>query len=320
VSTLTIGVDVGGTKVLGGVVDEDGITLAQARRDTPANDPGQTLDAIVAVVTDLAARPELAGQEVVGVGVGAAGWIDEKRSRVLFAPNLAWRDEPLRERLTQRLPYPVVVENDANAAAWAEFRFGAARAATGSAALLTIGTGIGGGIVIGGQVVRGAFGVAGEPGHMRAVPDGRACPCGRHGCLEQYASGNALLRTARERASADPAGASQLLTLAGGTVEQVTGLHVTAAARMGDPVAVAAFAEVGSWLGTGLADLAYLLDPEIMVIGGGVVDAGELLLAPTRAAYQEQLGTRKSLPVAAVVPATLGSSAGFVGAADLARR
>jgi glucokinase len=320
VSTLTIGVDVGGTKVLGGVVDEDGITFAQARRETPANDPGQTVDAIVAVVTELAARPELAGREIVGVGVGAAGWIDEKRSRVLFAPNLAFRDEPLRERLTQRLPYPVVVENDANAAAWAEFRFGAARDATGSAVLLTIGTGIGGGIVIGGQLVRGAFGIAGEPGHMRMVPDGRPCPCGRHGCFEQYASGNALLRSARERAAADPTSATQLLTLAGGPAEQVTGLHVTAAARLGDPVAVAAFADVGSWLGTGLADLAYLLDPEVMVIGGGVVDAGELLLAPTRAAYQEQLGARGTLPVAPVVPATLGSAAGFVGAADLARR
>jgi glucokinase len=314
VSTFTIGVDIGGTKVLAGVVDEDGNLLAQARRETPADDTSRTLESIVELVQQLAS-----GRDIAAVGVGAAGWIDDKRSRVLFAPNLAWRNEPLRDRLAARVLYPVVVENDANAAAWAEFRFGAARYATGSAALLTIGTGIGGGFIIGGEIIRGAFGIAGEPGHMTAVPDGRECPCGRRGCLEQYASGNALVRAARERAAADPHSAALLLDLSGGEPHNIEGPHVTQAARGGDPVALAAFGEVAGWLGAGLADLAYLLDPEVLVIGGGVIDAGDLLLEPTRVAYQAALGSRGQLPVAPVVAATLGSSAGVVGAADLAR-
>ncbi len=319
-TALTIGVDIGGTKVLGGVVDEAGTILAQARRDTPADDTSRTLDYIVEVVEELAAGPAAAGHELIGVGIGAAGWINEKRSEVLFAPNLAWRNEPLRDQLAARLRYPVVVENDANAAAWAEFRFGAAQAAAGSSVLLTIGTGIGGGIVIGGQLIRGAFGIAGEPGHVRVVPDGRPCPCGRRGCLEQYASGNALVRAAQERATEDPAGAAWLLDLAGGSPERITGPQITQAAQDGDPVARAAFAEVAGWLGAGLADLAYLIDPELIVIGGGVVDAGDLLMGPTRAAYAGQLANRGRLPVARIAAATLGSSAGFVGAADLARR
>jgi glucokinase len=315
VSTLTIGVDVGGTKVLAGVVDEDGNLLAQARRETPADDTSRTLDYIVEVVDELAMA-----REIAAVGVGAAGWIDEKRSRVLYAPNLAWRNEPLRDELAARVHFPVVVENDGNAAAWAEFRFGAARYAYGSAVLLTIGTGIGGGIIVGGEIIRGAFGIAGEPGHTMVVAGGRPCPCGRRGCLEQYASGNALVRTARERAAADPVGARHLLDLAGGKPEAIEGLQVTQAARDGDPVARAAFGEVAEWLAAGLADVAYLLDPEVIVIAGGVIDAGDLLMEPTRTAYAAALGARGTLPVAPVVAATLGSSAGVVGAADLARR
>jgi glucokinase len=313
VSTLTIGVDVGGTKVLAGVVDEDGNLLAQARRETPANDTNRTLDAIVEVVQELAV-----GREISAVGVGAAGWIDD--SRVLFAPNLAWRNEPLRDELAARVMFPVVVENDANAAAWAEFRFGAARYAAGSAILLTIGTGIGGGFIIAGEIIRGAFGIAGEPGHMTVVHDGRPCPCGRHGCLEQYASGNALVRAAREGAAADPDSAAALLNLAGGDASKIEGPQVTQAARAGDPVALGAFQQIAGWLADGLADLTYMLDPEVLVIGGGVIDAGELLMGPTRAAYTAALGTRGALPVAPVVAATLGSAAGVVGAADLARR
>ncbi len=290
-STFTVGVNVGGTKVLGGVVDEDGNVLAQARRETPADDTSRTLDYILEVIEELAST-----HEISAVGIGAAGWIDEKRSRVLFAPNLAWRNEPLRDRLAARTPYPVVVENDGNAAAWAEFRFGAARQAAGSSALVTIGTGIGGGIVVGGEIIRGAFGIAAEPGHMRSVPDGRPCPCGRHGCLEQYASGNALVRAAQERATADPSRAPSLLELVGGQVDLIDGPHVTRAARDGDAAALAAFGEIAGWLGAGLADLAYLLDPEILVIGGGVVDAGELLMEPTRAAYAAALAPAAPCP------------------------
>jgi glucokinase len=314
VSGLAIGVDIGGTKVLGGVVDAAGTVLAQARRDSAAADAPKTLEVIVEVVQELArAYP------VTGVGVGAAGWIDADRSRVLFAPNLAWRNEPLRDLVAERVGLPVIVENDANVAAWAEFRYGAAHAAANSMAMLTVGTGIGGGLVLGGQLVRGANGIAAEMGHVRAVPAGLPCGCGRQGCLEQYASGSALVRYARDVAAADPASAEVLLDLAGGTLDAVTGPLVTRAALAGDAASRAAFAEVGRWLGSGLADIVQVLDPEILVVGGGVVEAGDLLMGPTREAFVEQLAARGRLPVAPVVPAEMGNSAGVVGAADLAR-
>lgn len=312
---LTVGVDIGGTKVLGGLVDDDGQVIAQARRDTPADEVTKTLDFIVEVVTELSA-----GRQVTGVGIGAAGWFDAARSRALFAPNLAWREEPLRQRLSERLPMPVVVENDGNVAAWAEFRYGAARDAAESMVLVTVGTGIGGGIVLGGRLRTGANGMAAEPGHTRSVPDGRLCGCGRLGCLEQYASGTALVRAARERAEADPAGAARLLELAGGSVDAITGLQVTEAAQEGDPVSCAAFAEIGRWLGSGLADLVYTVDPEVLVVGGGVVEAGDLLLGPAREAFFAELPARGKLPIAPIVAAQLGNMAGVVGAADLARQ
>ena len=312
---LTIGVDIGGTKVLGGLVDDDGRVIAQARRETPADEVAKTLDSIVEMVTELSE-----GRDVTGVGIGAAGWFDVTRSRALFAPNLAWRDEPLRERIEERLPLPVVLENDGNVAAWAEFRYGAAREADESMVLVTIGTGIGGGIVLGGRLVTGANGMAAEPGHTRSVPGGRPCGCSRHGCLEQYASGTALVKAAKERAEADPSSAGRLLELSGGSVEGITGLHVTKAAHEGDKAAQEAFVEIGRWLGSGLADLAYVLDPEVLVVGGGVVEAGELLLAPTREAFFAELPARGKLPIAPIVVAQLGIMAGVVGAADLARQ
>ncbi|WFE29502.1 ROK family glucokinase [Solwaraspora sp. WMMD791] len=313
--TLTIGVDIGGTKVAGGVVDPDGEVVAQTRHDTPAEDVAKTRDVIVEVVLELAAT-----HPVTAVGIGAAGWIDALRSTVLFAPNIAWRNEPLRDYVSAAVNLPVTVENDANVAAWAEFRYGAARHATDSMVMFTVGTGIGGGIVYGGELIRGAHGIAAELGHMLAVPDGHLCGCGRHGCIEQYASGNALVRFARAGARQEPDRAGALLALAGGDAEAVTGPMVTAAARSGDPVSCEAFAQIGRWLGIGLADLAQILDPEVMVIGGGVVEAGDLLLGPAQRAYTEALAQRVRIPVAEVRAAELGNTAGVVGAADLARR
>jgi glucokinase len=313
--SLTIGVDIGGTKVLGGVVDPQGRVLVQTRRETPAADVPLTLQLIIEVVRELAAA-----YPVAAVGVGAAGWIDATRSRVLFAPNLAWRDEPLRDKVAAEVDLPVVVENDANVAAWAEFQFGAARDASDSMVLFTVGTGIGGGIVLGGELVRGAHGMAAELGHVSAVPGGHPCGCGRRGCLEQYASGTALVRFAQAAAREEPGRAAGLLELAGGDGQAVTGPMVTAAARSGDEVACAAFGEIGRWLGLGLADLVQVLDPQVLVIGGGVVDAGELLLGPARAALSAALGQRGQLPLAPVVAARMGNVAGVVGAADLARR
>jgi len=312
---LTLGVDIGGTKVLGGVVDAEGRVLAQARRDTPAADVGRTLGRIVEVITELTAR-----YEVDAVGIGAAGWIDAKRSTVLYAPNLAWRNEPLREEVARHVPVPVVVENDANVAAWAEFRFGAAVDATDSMAMFTVGTGIGGALVLGGELLRGAHGIAGELGHVTAVPDGHPCGCGKRGCIEQYASGKALVRFARARARSAPDDAAGLLAMAGGDPEKINGPMVTRAARAGDVAAQAAFTQVGHWLGGALGDLVQIVDPQVLVIGGGVIDAGELLLAPARAAYLESLAQRGRLPVGEVRAARLGNTAGVVGAADLARR
>jgi glucokinase len=312
---LTLGVDIGGTKVLGGVVDLDGTVLAQARRDTPADNPGRTLERIVEVITELSV-----GYEVEAIGIGAAGWIDAKRSTVLFAPNLAWRNEPLRDEVARHVSVPVVVENDANAAAWAEFQYGAAADATDSMVMFTVGTGIGGALVLGGELVRGAHGIAGELGHTTAVPDGYPCGCGKFGCLEQYASGNALVRFARETAARTPERATTLLDFAGGNPGAINGPMVTTAAREGDQASLDAFAAVGYWLGGGLADLVQIIDPQVLVIGGGVIDAGDLLLAPAREAYTKALAQRGRLPVGEVRGALLGNTAGLVGAADLARR
>jgi glucokinase len=312
---LTIGVDVGGTKVLGGVVDPSGEVLAQSRRATPADDTAKTLRMIAEVIIELAET-----HPVEAVGIGAAGWIDAQRSTVQFAPNLAWRNEPLRDDIAAQVRLPVVVENDANAAAWAEFEFGAGSDATDSMALFTVGTGIGGGIIVGGRLLRGAHGIAGELGHTVSIPGGRLCGCGRQGCLEQYASGTALIRFAQAAAAEDPGSAAVLLDLAAGDPGAVTGVMVTEAARQGDPAALSAFDQVGMWLGSGMADIVQVIDPEVIVIGGGVVDAGALLMNPVRAGFQKALKQRGRLPVAEVRGALMGNLAGVVGAADLARR
>ena len=313
--TLTIGVDVGGTKVAGGVVDEQGTVLAANRRETPAEDHAGTRDTIVEVAAELAQQfPQAAA-----IGIGAAAWIDAPGATVLFAPNLAWRDEPLRDYVTKAVGLPTVLENDANVAAWAEFRFGVARHAD-SMVMITVGTGIGGGIVLNGKLWRGANGIAAELGHIQSVPDGHPCGCGRLGCLEQYASGNALVRFARAGARQEPERAAKLLELAGGDPLAITGRQITEAAHAGDGVARDAFAQIGYWLGVAMADLAQSFDPEILVVGGGVVDAGDLLMVPTQTTYRDQLKQRGRFPVADLRAAETGNTAGVVGAADLARR
>jgi glucokinase len=311
--SLTIGVDVGGTKVAAGVVDERGSIVEKLRRATPSSSPARTEQVIAGAVTELLSR-----HRVQAVGLGAAGFIDEQRASVRFAPNLAWREEPLRLRVEDLIGLPVVVENDANASAWAEVRFGAARGHA-HVVFVGVGTGIGAGIVLDGRLYRGQWGMAGEPGHYRVVPDGRLCGCGNRGCWEQYASGSALVAEAREFARRSPGAAVRLLQLAGGSPDGITGSQVTQAAREGDPVAARCFATVGGWLGQGLADLAAILDPGCFVIGGGVSDAGELLLGPARAAFEKALPGGSHRHLAQIKPAQLGADAGVVGAADLAR-
>lgn len=310
---LTAGVDLGGTKIAVGVVDDEGHVLAETRRPTPRRDAAAVEAAIVEVVNDLAAD-----HPIEAVGIGAAGFVDAGRARVLFAPNLGWSDEPLRDAVQTGTGLPAVVENDANAAAWGEYRYGAGMGAE-HLVVVTVGTGIGGGVVVHGRISRGGFGAAAEIGHLRMVPGGLPCGCGQLGCWEQYASGHALVRVARALATERRAEAGLLLDLGDGTPEGVAGPHVTAAAAQGDPVAADAFAELGSWLGQGMAALAAVLDPERFVVGGGVSAAGDLLLVPARAAFLAHLTGREHRTAAAIVPAALGNTAGIVGAADLAR-
>jgi glucokinase len=310
---LTIGVDVGGTKVAAGVVDEAGAILARTRHATPSASPSDVEDVIASCVDELRE-----GHEIEAVGIGAAGFIDAERSRVLVAPNLSWRDEPLRDAVASRVGLPVVVENDANAAAWAEHRFGAGRGET-HLVLVAVGTGIGGGIVLDGQLFRGRHGIGAEFGHLQVVPAGRRCGCGQHGCWEQYCSGRALLHEAREIADVQRGFGARLLELGGGRPEGIEAREVTQAAREGDPAALECFEEIGGWLGQGLADLAAVLDPGAFVIGGGVADAGELLLGPARRVFAARLSGASARPVAEIRLAELGNDAGLVGAADLAR-
>lgn len=310
---LTIGVDIGGTKVNAGVVDDAGAVLAVTRRRTPSHHPEAVEDVIAGCVEELRRS-----HDVSAVGVGAAGFVDHASGTVLVAPNLAWRNEPLRDAVATRTGMPVVVDNDGNAAAWAEYRFGAGRGEQ-HLVLVTVGTGIGGGVVLGGVLYRGRHGVAAEFGHMQISQCGRRCGCGQHGCWEQYCSGRALLHEAREIAEVQPGYAARLLELGGGRPEGIEGPEVTAAAREGDPAALDCFEEVGRWLGQGLADLAATLDPGAFVVGGGVADAGELLLGPARRSYTQRLSATSYRPHADIRLAQLGNEAGMVGAADLAR-
>jgi glucokinase len=310
---FTAGVDIGGTKIAVGVLSPDGELVDQARQSTPVRDSDAVLEVIVELIETFQAEYEL---EAVGIGV--AGLVDETRSRVIVAPNLGWLEEPLRVQVERSVGLPAVIENDANAAAWGEYVHGAGRKRD-DLVMVTVGTGIGGGLILGKKLQRGAHGIGSEFGHLRLVPDGRLCGCGRHGCWEQYASGNALVRTARNLASDRRTEAGVLMSFGDGTPEGVEGPHVTAAARRGDVVALEAFEVTGTWLARGMVEVATLLDPDAFVIGGGVVDAGDLLLGPTRREYAAQLLARSQRPMTEILPAELGNLAGMHGAADLAR-
>ena len=310
---VTVGVDIGGTKVLAGVVDEGGKVSSTARRTTPGRRvvTSQVEDALVEAILESAADRALAG-----VGVAAAGFVDVSGERVMFAPHLPWQGEPLRDLLQRRLGCPVVLDNDANCAARAEAHHGVARGAR-SALMITMGTGIGGALLLDGQVLRGANGMAGEFGHMQVVPDGQACECGKRGCWEQYSSGNALVRNARSLMLEQP---SVLEEMSGGKPDRVTGPMVTSAAEQGDLVARRAFASVGDWLGVGTANLVAALDPEMVVIGGGVSAAGDRLLDPARSALERTLVGAAHRRIPDLVSAQLGPEAGMIGAALLVRQ
>ncbi len=308
---LAVGIDVGGTKAAGVLVDpeHEGAIVERALVETPADDAEATIRTVVGLARELIASRD----DVAAVGLGAAGMVD-LQGVLRFAPNVAWRDAPLATRIARAVGLPTTVENDANAAAWGEFRFGAGR---GSAdmLLLTVGTGIGGGIVSGGRLIRGAHGFGAEVGHIIVEPGGPRCGCGNLGCWEQVASGRAIDRLGREAAVEHP---DTLIADLAGDPRKVSGRHVTEAARRGDRIAAHIIEEVGRRLGQGIGGLVNVLDPDVVVIGGGVVEAGEPFLEAARRAYLDAVQAPAQRPDVPILAAALGNEAGAVGAADLA--
>jgi glucokinase len=318
--TWAIGVDVGGTKVVAGLVDAHGAVVAQ-RRDEHARpgDYAAVLDRITAFIDELVDEADARGQAVCeGVGVAIAAFLTADRTRIREAVNLGWPETSSADDLRARLGRAVVIENDADAAAWGEYRFGAGAGAA-CMVMVTLGTGVGGGLVTAGRLHRGGTGLAMEIGHLQVEPAGRPCPCGAHGCLEQYASGTALGRAGREGAARDPDGAAVLARLAVQEGSAITGALVARAAAAGDPVALAACEEVGRWLGLGLAQVAAVVDPSVVVVGGGAGTAHPVLLEAAREAFGANVGVPRVRPEVAFRVARLGNAAGLVGAADRAR-
>jgi glucokinase len=302
----TVGVDLGGTKCLA-VALEGGTVVAEHRVPTPVGEIA-VLDALAEVAAAVGAS------EAIGVGVGVPGLVD--RAGVLrFAPNLPGVvDLAIRAELEARLGVPVRVDNDATCAAWGERQVGAARGYD-DVILATLGTGIGGGIVAGGVLVRGTNGFAGEIGHMIVDPNGPPCPCGQRGCWERFASGGGLGRLGQAAAAAGRA--VRILELAGGDPALVHGEHVTVAAAEGDAEARAVLVELARWVALGLVNLTNAFDPRAFVLGGGLIEAGELLLGPVRTAFVSLLSSASHRPPIDIVAATLGEHAGAIGAASL---
>jgi len=302
---LAVGLDVGGTKIAAGLVGADGSVLLRERLSTPDD-----TEALFELLVDAALRLSQ-GQVDIPVGVGAAGLVSHD-GVIRYAPNISWVDEPLQQRLAERLGVAVTIDNDASAAAWGEFRVGAGSAVR-SMAMLTLGTGVGGGLVIDERLVRGASGFGSEFGHIIVDEGGPACPCGNHGCLEPLASGTAIGRIARERLAGGQVPAGSALH----RLDAVTGKAVTVAAHAGDAAAREVLATAGFWLGVGIASLCNAVDPELVVIGGGAIQAGELVLEPARRAFVERLiGAAQRRPTK-IVRASLSDDAGLVGAALL---
>jgi glucokinase len=310
-----VGIDIGGTKIAGALVDENGKIARELRVSSPIEDSSQMVEAISSVINELTAD-----HQVVGIGVAAAGFLSVDREVMFHSPNIAaWRNEPLKSRIQEKTPYPVLLENDANAAGWAEFRFGAGQDVQ-SMIMLTIGTGVGGAIISDGRLLKGGFGVGGELGHVLAIPGGRNCGCGLKGCLEPYASGTALLSAARDLAkSGDPRG--KRLRELGSENAVLNGEHVYQAIMEDDEGALAIISELGEHLGVAIGSIFVpVLDPELAVIGGGVSAVGERLLEPIRAGYAKSMPARGYRPELKIVKAQFMNQAGLIGAADLARQ
>ena len=313
-SDLAIGVDIGGTKVLGGVVDLTGKILRTFRADTPREGG----DALNQVIADVVAELQTT-HKTESIGISAAGLVSSDRQTMLGAPNIKdWDGVNIAKALHKISGINSIVENDANSAAWAERVYGAGKGQE-NIIMITVGTGLGGAAIVDGKPLRGANGTGAEFGHMRVAPGGELCGCGIRGCFEQYASGTALMRQTKAAIAKDPDSAKDLLARGNGTITGLLGNHITDAARAGDKLAIGVLENLGDWLGQGIATLAMLFDPAVVVIGGGVIDAGELLLEQARRAMMREMPFVGKHPVPEIVAAKLGNDAGLVGAADLSR-
>jgi glucokinase len=297
---VAIGVDVGGTKLVAATVTRDGRVLERRRKRTPAGRADLLVDTVDRLVADLGGT--------LPVGVGIAGLVDAG-GVVRYGPNIGVRDLPLADELSQRLGREVTVGNDATTAAWGEYLVGAATAAR-DAVMLTLGTGVGGGVIVGGRLLEGAHGFGGELGHVIVQEAGRPCPCGNLGCLEAYASGTAIGLTARERL------VNRDITSSLRDVDELDGKAVTSAALAGDDFAAEVLRDAGTWLGVGLASLVNVLDPELIVVGGGAaIQAGPFVIPAAVAAMRERVLGHDVRGLPDVVPATLSDDAGMIGAA-----
>ncbi|WP_460727655.1 ROK family glucokinase [Nocardia heshunensis] len=309
---LTVGIDVGGTNIRASVVDGSGEVLDTVTAPTP-HSARALEDGLARTVRELCGR-----HTISAVGLAVAGFVDEDRATVRFAPHLPWEDAPVAQRLTDRLGLPVILEHDANAALWAEYRFGAA-AGGRNVVLVAIGTGIGAALLINGQLYRGSFGVAPELGHLQVVPNGRACACGKRGCWERYCSGTALVDTAIELLATDPQRSTVLARESGRDPGSLTGRRVAGAAQDGDPVALEVMADFARWLGLGLAFVSDLFDPDLIVVAGGVSTSAPLFLDDAREHYAASITGARHRRLARIRVAQLGEAAGMIGAAELAR-
>lgn len=306
---VALGVDIGGTGTKGALVDRSGRIHERARSDT---DPRAGTRSILTLVAELLGRAEALGAEVAAVGVGAAGFIDAASGRVTFSPNLEYDDPDIRRAVEAKAQLPAVVDNDANAAVWGERAFGAATGAD-DVAMVTLGTGVGSGFVVDGRLLHGSTGAGAELGHMVVDPDGPACACGLRGCLEQLAGGRAIARMGREEATLE----DDAMTALAGSVDAITARHVSLAANDGDDAALRVLARAGRALAVGLSNVVNIFDPDVIVLGGSVIQAGDPYLRPARERLAEMTAAQRRRPQRVELTA-LGKDAGILGAAALA--
>jgi glucokinase len=310
-SDLTIGIDIGGTKISAGVVDSSGNLIDSSKCSTPAEGGKELISSVVNLVKEFNKK-----YEIKGIGISIAALISSDYGTIVGAPNIANLSKlNFVNEIKGEFKLPIIVENDANAAMWAEFKFGNAKGLN-PVMFFIIGTGVGGGLVIDGKLFKGANGIGAEFGHMCVVPNGLLCGCGSKGCIEQYASGGALIRYANEALLANPDKSEEVLSFGEG---KLSGTALTKAAKAGNELALAAFSKQADWLGLACASYSLIIDPQAIIIGGGVVDAGELFLAPVRAAMRKYMPFAESHVPPKIIAAKFGNDAGLIGAADLVR-